>query len=138
MNRARKTAEAREKELKLAIFRIERGRAHTKATKVNFTTVALEAGVSTSLIHNCYPDIAEQIRSKNGRSSRQQRDEKQNELNDEKNKNKQLRSDLREAVARIANLASINETLLIRVRTLEAAAASGNVRAFYKASFEND
>ncbi|MDN7569967.1 TetR family transcriptional regulator [Burkholderia contaminans] len=132
MNRARKTAEVREKELKLAIFRIERGRAHTKATKVNFTTVALEAGVSASLIHNCYPDIAEQIRSKNGRSSRQQRDAKQNELTEEKNKSKQLRSDLKEAQAMIANLASINETLLIRVRTLEAAIAGGNVRAFSK------
>ncbi|MGS0896644.1 TetR family transcriptional regulator [Burkholderia stagnalis] len=138
MSQIRKTAQAREKDLKLAIFRIERGRAHTKATKVNFTTVALEAGVSASLIHNCYPEIAEQIRSKNGRSSRQQRDEKQNELKEEKNKNKQLRSDLKDAVARIANLASINETLLIRVRTLEAAAASGNVRAFSQAPVKNN
>lgn len=138
MSQIRKTAQAREKDLKLAIFRIERGRAHTKATKVNFTTVALEAGVSASLIHNCYPDIAEQIRSKNGRSSRQQRDMKQNELKEEKDKNKQLRSDLKEAMARIANLASINETLLIRVRILEAAAAGGNVRTFSKIPVKNN
>lgn len=138
MSQIRKTAQAREKDLKLAIFRIERGRAHTKATKVNFTTVALEAGVSASLIHNCYPDIAEQIRSKNGRSSRQQRDVKQNELKEEKDKNKQLRSDLKEAMARIANLASINETLLIRVRILEAAAAGGNVRTFSKIPVKNN
>lgn len=138
MNQIRKTAQAREKDLKLAIFRIEKGRANTKATKVNFTTVALEAGVSASLIHNCYPDIAEQIRSKTGRSSRQQRDEKQNELKEEKNKNKQLRSDLKEAMAKIANLASINETLLIRVRTLEAATAGGNVRAFSKTPVKNN
>lgn len=137
MNRVRKTAEAREKDLKLAIFRIERGRAHTKATKVNFTTVALEAGVSASLIHNCHPEIAEQIRNKTRRSSREQRDAKQNELKEERNKNKQLRSDLKEAQARIANLASINETLLIRVRTLEAAAAGGNVRTFPRASLKN-
>ncbi|MDV2161226.1 TetR family transcriptional regulator [Burkholderia pseudomallei] len=137
MNRARKTAEAREKDLKLAILRIERGRAQTKATKVNFTTVALEAGVSTSLIHNCHPDIAELIRSKTGRSSRQQRDAKQNELKEEKNKNKQLRRELKEAQAMIANLASINETLLIRVRALEAEAAGENIRTFPRAPLKN-
>lgn len=137
MNKVRKTAQAREKDLKLAIHRIESGRAGTKAIKVNFTTVALEAGVSTSLIHNCHPSIAEQIRAKTGRSSRQQRDAKQNELKEERNKNKQLRSDLKEARGRIANLASINETLLIRVRTLEAAAASGNVRTLTRSALKN-
>ncbi|KGV16001.1 hypothetical protein [Burkholderia pseudomallei] len=138
MNGARKTAQAREKDLKLAILRIERGLAHTKATKVNFTTVAREAGVSTSLIHNYHPAIAEQIRNKTGRSSRQQRDAKQKELMEERNKNKQLRSDLKEAQTRIADLASINETLLIRVRTLEAAAAGGNVRTLARAPLKNN
>ena len=80
MTQLRKNADIRKKELNLAIYRIERGRAKTKATEVNVTSVAREAGVTPALIHNHYPEIAEAIRVKQGTSSRKQRDTKQNEL----------------------------------------------------------
>lgn len=130
MTQNRKTAAAREKDFRLAIFRIERGRAHTKATKINFTTVANEVGVKPSLIHNHYPQIANVIRERMDASALQQRDAKHDELKVEKDKNKDLRGELKAAKARIDQLASINETLLIRVTALEAAAGVGNVRAF--------
>ena len=42
---ARKTADKRLKDLRLAMHRIQRGRAHTGATKVSVLAVATEAGV---------------------------------------------------------------------------------------------
>ncbi|WP_218827933.1 MULTISPECIES: hypothetical protein [unclassified Burkholderia] len=74
MAETRKSGEAREKELRLAIHRIQRGRAHTKATTLNIATVAREAGVSPALIHNHYPGIAEIIRNAQGRDNRAQRE----------------------------------------------------------------
>ena len=130
MSEVRKPASAREKDLKLAIFRIEQGRANTKSTKVNFSTVASEAGVSASLIHNHYPGIAAIIRGKTDASALQQRDIKHQDLKEEKAKNKALFQDLKEAGKRIAQLASINECLLIRLRALESAAEGGNVHLF--------
>ena len=73
MNTKRKPADARRKDLDLAISRIQRGRSHTSVTVVNISTVAAEAGVTPALIHNHYPDIAERIRELQARSSRVQR-----------------------------------------------------------------
>lgn len=75
-----KPAEDREKDLKLALYRIQKGRAHTGETKVTIAAVAREADVSTSLIHNYYPGIAETIREAQGRSSRAIRDVKHQDL----------------------------------------------------------
>ena len=59
----RKPSDAREKDLQLALSRIQRGRAHTKETKVTIASVAREAGVSTALIHNHYPKLLIKLRS---------------------------------------------------------------------------
>ncbi len=75
-----KPAEDREKDLKLALYRIQKGRARSGETKVTIAAVAREAGVSTALIHNHYPRIAEAIREAQGRSSRAMRDVKQQDL----------------------------------------------------------
>ena len=120
MSRQRKPAEAREKDLRLAIHRIQRGRAHTKWTKLSVASVAREAGVSTALIHNHYPGVADAIREALGRSSRAQRDRKQQELTDERKKNRNLRQDIETLRAQIAKLASINEVLLDENKTLKA------------------
>ncbi len=72
----RKPADTREKELLLAIHRIEHGRAKTDEKKVTIAAVAREAGISAALIHNHYPNVAEAIREIQGRSSRAQRDVK--------------------------------------------------------------
>lgn len=49
-----KPAEDREKDLRLALYRIQKGRTHSGETKITIAAVAREAGVSTALIHNYY------------------------------------------------------------------------------------
>lgn len=118
MTSVRKNADIREKEIRLAIFRIERGRSHTDATKLTISAVAREAGVSSSLLHNHYAAIAEEIRTKQGASSRQKLDAKQDDLSIERGKTKALRGELEELRMQVAKLASINEMLEIENRTL--------------------
>lgn len=60
MTTIRKSAGIREKEIRLAISRSERGRSHTD-TKPWISAVAREAGVAASLVHNHYPGIAEAV-----------------------------------------------------------------------------
>ncbi|QOZ83760.1 MULTISPECIES: TetR/AcrR family transcriptional regulator [Chromobacterium] len=101
MTTNRKPSDVRERDLQLALTRIQHGRAHE--TKVSIAAVAREAGVSTALIHNHYPSIAEKIREAQGRSSRIQRDVKHQELR-----------------AKVASLASINEVLISENQVLKA------------------
>lgn len=107
-----KPAEDREKDLKLAIYRLQKGRAHTKETKVTIAAVAREARVSTALIHNYYPAIAEAIREIQGRSSRAMRDVKHQDLVAERQKSAGYRQEIEELRAKLASIASINEVLL--------------------------
>ncbi|SFP45884.1 transcriptional regulator, TetR family [Geopseudomonas sagittaria] len=107
-----KPAEDREKDLKLALYRIQRGRSHSGETKVSIAAVAREAGVSTALIHNHYQSIAEVIREVQGRSSRAMRDVKHQDLIAERKKSQAYRQEIKELSAKVARLASINEVLL--------------------------
>ncbi|MNQ65346.1 hypothetical protein D3C85_797990 [compost metagenome] len=107
-----KPAVDREKDLRLAIYRIEGGRAHTKETKLTIAAVARETGVSTALIHNHYPTIAETIRQKQGRSSRAMRDVKHQDLIVERLKSADYRQEIEALRAKLASIASINEVLL--------------------------
>ncbi len=125
----RKAADIREKELKLAIYRIERGRGVTGATALSIAAVAREAGVSSALIHNYYPKIAEIVRTKVGGSSQQKRDQKHAELKAEKLKSKSLRAEKAILIQQIAQLASINETLLLKNRTIQVLLDGDRVRA---------
>ncbi|MCQ2036304.1 TetR family transcriptional regulator [Stutzerimonas kunmingensis] len=120
MTTKRKPSDARERDLQLALTRIQRGRAHTGETKVTIAAVAREAGVSTALIHNHYPSIAEAIREAQGRSSRAQRDVKHQDLRAEREKNRTLRQEIEELRAKVASLASINEVLIAENRVLKA------------------
>src|SRR5690242_1577643 len=112
MANARKNAVAREKDLRMAILRIKRGRSHTGATRVKIATVAREAGVSPALIHNHYPAIAELIRAEQGRDSRTERDAKRQQLREERAKSRELRRQIDELEKRVARLSSINEVLI--------------------------
>lgn len=127
MTTKRKPADARKKDLELAISRIQRGRAQTKANKVSITAVAQEAGVTPALIHNYYPAIAEKIRELQARSSRAQRDVKHGELKAERAKNRTLREEIDALRSQVAKLASINEVLITENRTLKAKLDSPNV-----------
>ncbi|WP_165671474.1 TetR family transcriptional regulator [Metapseudomonas otitidis] len=122
-----KPAADREKDLKLALYRIQKGRARTGETKVTIAAVAREAGVSTALIHNHYPSVAEAIREAQGRSSRAMRDVKQQDLIAERKKSAAYRQEITELRAKIANLASINEVLLDENRVLKAKINDRNV-----------
>ena len=115
-----KPAEDREKDLKLALYRIQKGRARTGETKVTIAAVAREAGVSTALIHNHYPSFAEAIREVQGRSSRAMRDVKQQDLIAERKKSAAYRQEIEDLRAKVANLASINEVLMDEYRVLKA------------------
>jgi len=115
-----KPAEDREKDLRLAIYRIQKGRAHTKETKVTIAAVAREAGVSTALIHNHYPTVAETIREIQGRSSRAVRDVKHQDLIAERLKSTSYRQENEELRTKVASIASINEVLLDENHTLKA------------------
>lgn len=123
----RLSIEARTKELHLAIKRIQHGRSRTNAVKLTIASVAREAGVSTALIHNVYPGIAELIREAQGRSSRAQRDDKIQKIKAERDKLRTLRAELKTAKAKIADLASINEVLSAENETLKALLTAGNV-----------
>ena len=127
MKNSRLASEDRQKQLRLAITRIERGRSQTKARKLTISSVAREAGVSTSLIPNHHPEIAEVIREKQGRSSRAMRDAKQSELKAEREKNQKLRSENAQLRQQIAKLASVNELLTMNISSLEARMSGGNV-----------
>jgi AcrR family transcriptional regulator len=112
MGETRKTAETREKDLRLAMFRIKRGRSHTGATRVTIAGVAREAGVSPALIHNHYPTIADAIRVEQGRDSRAQRDAKHDDLKKERERGRELRQEVADLRAAVARLSSINEVLM--------------------------
>lgn len=116
----RKPSASRERDLQLALARIQRGRAHSGESKVTIAAVAREAGVSTALIHNHYPNVAEVIREAQGRSSRAQRDVKHQDLLAEREKNRTLREEIEELRAKVASLASINEVLIADTRVLKA------------------
>jgi Bacterial regulatory proteins, tetR family. len=114
-----KPAEDREKDLKLALIRVLKGRARTGESKVTIAAVAREAGVSTALIHNHYPRIAEAIREAQGRSSRVMRDVKQQDLIVERKKSAAYRQKIEELQTKLARLASINEVLMDENRVLK-------------------
>lgn len=120
MKNTRMPSEAREKDLQRALNRILNSRSHTGETKVTIAAVAREAGISTALIHNCYPRIAEAIREAQGRSSRAQRDEKHQNLRLARERNRMLRQEIEVLRTNVARLASINEVLLAENRALRA------------------
>ena len=127
MNQQRKSASAREGELRMAMLRIERGRSRTKAAKISIASVAREAGVSPALIHNHYPAIADAIRQAQGRSSRHQRDTKHEQLKAEQEKTRALRRDVEQLRADVDRLASINEVLLAENAVVRAKLADHRV-----------
>lgn len=118
--RCRSRGKTRE-ELQLAMLRVK-----NKGLKLSISAVATEAGVSAGLIHNTYPDIAEEIRAQVGRGTRQQRDAKAAEVKEVREQLKTLRAERDAALADVARLASINETLRQEVAMLQAA-VSGKI-----------
>ncbi|MCP1515462.1 AcrR family transcriptional regulator [Pseudomonas rhodesiae] len=89
--------------------------------------MAREAGVSTALIHNHYPTVAEAIREAQGRSSRAQRDVKHQDLLAEREKNRMLRQENEELRVKVASLASVNKVWIAEARVLKAKQSGAKV-----------
>jgi AcrR family transcriptional regulator len=111
----RRDREKTKASIQLAMLRVK-----DKNLRLSITTVASEAGISPSLIHNSYPDLAEEIRAQVGRTTRQQRDAKAAELAQAREALREVRNRLHDAENDIAKLASINETLKDEVARLRA------------------
>lgn len=120
MKKNRKTADAREKDFRLAILRIKRGRSNPETTRISIASVAREAGVSPALIHNHYPHVADAIRLEQVRQGRDRRKRRQDVRMQEREKSRALRGELADLRAKVARLASINEVLRFENEALRA------------------
>ena len=105
---------ATHKAVRLAIVRIEKGRPSivSATRKLSVMAVAEEAGVSRALIHRDCPDLLERIKGGVNKGVRQQRDAKQAELNEYKERNKELRSEVAELKAMLEKVQSQNAALI--------------------------
>jgi hypothetical protein len=99
--------------------------------KVSISAVAKVANVSSALIHNTYPDLAEQIRAISGRSTRSQRDEKHTALLKEREANRNLRAENVSLKADFCRVASVNQKLLTEMAVLKGI-TSGKVIAILR------
>jgi AcrR family transcriptional regulator len=127
LDKPRKPHQDREKEILLAAAAIEKGRSKTGETKVSISAVARELGISPALIHNHYPKAAEDIRLRQGRSSRMQRDVKHDQLKEERRKSADYREEIKELRLQVAKLASLNEMLGLENRKLKAQLGNSNI-----------
>lgn len=102
------------KAVRLAIISIEKGRPKvvSEKRKMSVAAVAEEAGVSRALIHRDCPDLLERIKGGVNKGIRQQRDAKQTELNEYKERNRELRAEVTELKAMLAKVQSQNATLI--------------------------
>lgn len=107
------------KRLLLAFTKLKRD-AGPGAKGPSISAVAKEAGVSNTLIHTKYPDIAEQIRAANGRGPKQQLAKHREQLQVAETRSSELRDELAEVTRLNRGLASENGTLKLKVRDLEA------------------
>lgn len=116
----------RDREKTLFQLRLAMNRLQKREVKVSIAAVAKEAGVTPALVHNRYPDFAEEVRKAVGKATRAQRDQKQELLIAERDKNQQLREQVAELMMDLRNLASENEALRAEL-VLQQAIATGNV-----------
>ncbi|MEZ8735756.1 TetR family transcriptional regulator [Vibrio sp. 10N.222.51.C8] len=119
---------ATHKAVRLAIIRIEKGRPNVVSykRKMSVAAVAEEAGVSRALIHRDCPDLLERIKGGVNKGIRQQRDAKQTELNEYKDRNRELRSEVAELKAMLAKVQSQNATLIRKNMALSNAHADNS------------
>ena len=102
-------------ELSMALNRLQK-----RGEKITIAAVAKEAGVTPALIHNRYPDFAEELRKLAGKATRSERDRKHELLMVEREKNRELRAEYDVLKNEYGNLASVNEALRAELRLLKA------------------
>ncbi|AXV97058.1 hypothetical protein CJO80_16745 [Ralstonia solanacearum] len=86
-------------------------------------------GVSHTLIHVHYPDIAKQIRERNGSATAATASRKQSRLEQEFQKNAEARRVITECEDEVRKLATRNEMLLDEIADLKARLQGSNVVA---------
>lgn len=107
--------------IELAISRITRGRPkHVQPSrKLSIASAAEEAGISNATIHNRYPDLAELIRQKTNKESREQLAKKEKALQGADLLVKELRDTLAERDADLKRIAIVNLRLSTEKKALQ-------------------
>ena len=128
----RNDREETHKKIRQAIIRLEKQRPKVveKERKISIAAVAEEAGVSRTLIHNQYPDLLTRIRGNIDKGIQAQRDEKNQSLKKEREKNRELREKILQLTFHRNELASINATLVRENEEFKAIIESKNVAVF--------
>jgi len=126
-----KKGDSTRKSLLLAIRRVETGRVRKiqKDRPLSITSVAEEAGLDSSTIHSCYPDIADQIRTLMNKEIRDQRDDVRQNLKKERVKNRGLRSEIADLGHALQVYAEENARLTLENQRLKAIASSDKIAA---------
>lgn len=108
--------------IKAAIARIRAGRTKhvNPGRKLSIASVAEEAKISRALIHNNYPDLAEQILNHANRSARIQRDQKSKLIKELEGKNRILRHEIAEQRELNRMLASQAASMAVEIERLQA------------------
>ena len=126
------------KKIERAMLRVKYGKPLNEELKTrhrrgkleySISAVALEAGISAASIHNNYPDLAEKIRLETGKEARSKVADKNNEIRELKEKNRELRNALKIEKEALAKTASINLRLQLANDRLKAIQGSQNVVA---------
>lgn len=109
------------REIELAISRITRGRPkHVQSSrKLSTASVAEKAGISNATIHNRYPDLAELIRQKTNKESREKLAIKEKSLQGADLLVKELRDILAERDADLNRIAIVNLRLSTEKKALQ-------------------
>lgn len=104
------------------------GRLQATGATPSIAAVAREAGVSASLLHNKYPDFAQEVRRLAGKPARRHPGDLLAVLELERGKMKELRIENEGLRQQVRALASVNEALR-RELQIQQAMAGGNVVA---------
>jgi len=124
-------ADERRKELLEALKRVKK--ALEPGERLTVLKVANEAGVSGSLIHNRYSDIADKILGKNRRKREEaELDRLQKDLAAANETITDLREQLKAESANVRRLASINMSLTVERDELKALVSAPNVTPLRK------
>ncbi|NIA54759.1 TetR/AcrR family transcriptional regulator [Massilia sp. TW-1] len=126
VNPNKPTGQTRDRQQTEAKLRLALKKLRERGAKVSISGIAKEAGVSSALIHNRYPSLAEEVRIAVGKDIRSQRNKNENLLIQERAKNQALRVEVANLRKEIIDLASINEALRAEL-TLQSAISTGKV-----------
>lgn len=107
-----------EKKLRLVFTKLKRD-AGPDGNQPTISSIARELGVSHTLIHNKFPEIAQEIRNNNGKNPKQRLAKHKLELAVAEARSAELRKELTDIKLVNKGLASQNSTLILLVKQLE-------------------